>query len=222
MNSFRSYLTGFILFLLGLNAAFALDTVSATAPGPDEALKRLIEGNQRFVAGAAQHPDSSAERRTEVAAGQHPIAIVLCCADSRVGPEVVFDQGLGDIFVLRNAGNILDDHTIGSIEYAVEHLAAPLIVVVGHERCGAVTAAVNGGELPGHIHSIVDAIAPAIVSAKAEAGDKVDNSVRANAVYVAGILRRIGPIVGEAVQAGKVKVVAARYDLDSGVVEVLK
>jgi len=222
MNSFRSSLTGFILFLLGLTAVSASNTVNPSAPGPDEALQRLVDGNHRFATGTAQHPDSSAERRTEVAAGQHPIAIVLCCADSRVGPEVVFDQGLGDIFVLRNAGNILDDHTIGSIEYAVEHLAAPLIIVVGHERCGAVTAAVNGGKAPGHIHSIVDAITPAIASAKSEAGDTVDNSVRANARYVAGLLRRIGPIVGEAVQAGKVKVVAARYDLDSGIVEVLK
>lgn len=188
----------------------------------DSALQRLAEGNKRFVSGNLLHPDWSSHRRAEVATSQHPIAVILACADSRVAPEIVFDQGIGNLFVLRNAGNVLDDHTIGSIEYAIEHLGTPLIVVVGHQRCGAVSAAVKGGELPGHIHSLVDAIAPGIEKSLTQPGDKIDNAVRANANHVAGLLRHTGPIIGEAVQAGKVRVVAARYDLESGAIEILQ
>jgi carbonic anhydrase len=139
-----------------------------------------------------------------------------------VGPEVVFDQGLGDLFVVRNAGNVLDDHTIGSIEYAVEHLHAPLIVVLGHSKCGAVSAAIAGGHAPGHIASVVEAIEPAVEETKNQPGDKVDNTVQANARRVAAVLNRVEPILSEAVKDGKLKVVAARYDLDTGRVELLK
>jgi carbonic anhydrase len=188
---------------------------------PDAALARLLEGNQHFVAGTAAHPRQSAERRTTLAEGQHPFAIVLTCADSRVAPELYFDQGLGDLFVLRNAGNVLDDHIIGSIEYAVEHLHATLIIVVGHAQCGAVSAAVAGGRAPGHIHTLVESIQPAVELAQKQEGDKVDNTVRAHARRVAEILRRVEPILGTAVQAGHVKVVAGRYDLATGRVEIL-
>jgi carbonic anhydrase len=188
---------------------------------PDESLTRLLEGNKRFVAGTVTHPDQSIERRTQLAEGQKPFAIVLTCADSRVSPELYFDQGLGDLFVLRNAGNVLDDHTIGSIEYAVEHLHSNLIIVVGHAKCGAVAATIAGGHAPGHIHSIVESIEPAAESCKNQDGDKVDNTVRANARRVAGILSHVEPIVGEAVKSGKVKVVAGRYDLATGRVEIL-
>jgi carbonic anhydrase len=188
---------------------------------PDAALARLLEGNQHYVAGTPTHPDQSVERRTSLAEGQTPFAIILTCSDSRVAPELYFDQGLGDLFVLRNAGNVLDDHTIGSIEYAVEHLHAGLIVVVGHAKCGAVAATVAGGHAPGHIHSIVESIAPAYESVAKQEGDKVDNTVRANARRVAGILARVEPILGEAVKSGRVKVVAGRYDLATGRVEIL-
>jgi len=148
-------------------AALAAPAAVATTPASvgkessltaDQALQRLIEGNRRYVAGAATHPDQTTQRRAELAKGQFAFAIVLTCSDSRVVPELFLDQGLGDLFVVRNAGNILDDHVIGSMDYAVEHLHVPLVLVVGHEKCGAVSAAVAGGEAPCHIRSVVAAL----------------------------------------------------------------
>lgn len=199
----------------------ALFAAEASRVKPDSALELLVEGNKRFVAGKAIRPDQGVARRAELAKGQQPFAIVLTCADSRVAPEIYFDQGLGSIFVIRNAGNVLDDHVIGSIEYAVEHLGAALIVVVGHSKCGAVAATVAGGHAPGHLPSIVESIAPAVKRSAGEPGDKVDNAVRANAQLVAAQLRECGPILNEAVGHGKLQVVAARYDLASGKVQVL-
>ena len=201
------------------NPAGAAKVVAVT---PEAALARLTEGNARFVADAITHPAQSAERRREIAAGQHPFAIVLACADSRVPPEILFDQGLGDLFVIRNAGNLLDDHVIGSIEYAVEHLHVTLVVVLGHTKCGAVTAAVAGGEAPGHIKSIVESLGDAVSMAKKKPGDPVDNAVRIAAKLSAAALAKAEPIVGEAVKSGEVQVVAARYDIASGAVEFLK
>jgi len=186
----------------------------------DQALQRLVAGNERYVAGAATHPDQTAQRRAELAKGQFPFAIVLTCSDSRVVPELFLDQGLGDLFVIRNAGNILDDHVIGSMEYAVEHLHVPLVLVVGHEKCGAVSAAVAGGEAPGHIRSVVEALEPAVEQARNLPGDKVDNAVRANAARAAEILTRVQPILKEAASSGKLMVVPARYDLATGRLEI--
>ena len=207
-----------------LGVAFCLAGLAAetAAPvAPDVALTRLIDGNKRFVAGAATHPDQSVDVRTQLAQGQHPFAIVLACADSRLSPEIIFDQGLGDLFVIRNAGNLLDDHVLGSIEYAVEHLHTTLIVVLGHTKCGAVTAAVAGGEVPGHLPSIVESLAGAVTMAKKKPGDPVDNAVRINAKLSAAALDQMEPIIGEAVKAGRVKVVAARYDVTTGQVDLL-
>jgi carbonic anhydrase len=188
---------------------------------PDVALEKLVRGNRDFVAGTPRHPDQEVTRRAALAKGQHPFAIVLTCADSRVSPEIYFDQGLGDLFVLRNAGNILDEHIIGSIEYAVEHLGSRLLIVVGHSQCGAVAAAVAGGHAPGHIQSIVDAIEPAVLAVAHEAGDKIDNVVRTNARFVAFRLAKTGPILAKAVSSGELRVVAARYDLETGKIELL-
>ena len=196
--------------------AFGADT-----PASNDPLQKLMDGNQRYVANAATHPQQTPERRTQIAKGQAPFAIVLACADSRVSPEVIFDQGLGDLFVIRNAGNVLDDHVIGSIEYAVEHLHTTLIVVLGHSQCGACTAAAAGGHAPGHIASVVESLEPALEEAKQQPGDKVENTVRANARRVAQILSRVEPILSESVKAKKLTVVPARYDLESGKVELL-
>lgn len=195
--------------------------VSSLESKKEDGLARLLAGNRRFVAGAAEHPHQSPALRGALANGQQPFAIILTCADSRVSPELFFDQGLGDLFVLRNAGNVVDDHVLGSIEYAVEHLHTGLVVVVGHSKCGAVGATVGGGEAPGHIHSIVESIAPALESVANQPGDKVDNTVRANAQRVAGLIAQAKPILASAVAAGHLKVVAARYDLASGEVVVL-
>jgi carbonic anhydrase len=207
--------------VVSLGALLASPIFAQTPVTPDQALAKLLEGNARFVAGNVTHPDQSTERRAALASGQTPFAIVLTCADSRVSPELYFDQGLGDLFVLRNAGNVLDDHIIGSIEYAIEHLHTRLVIVVGHEKCGAVAATVAGGHAPGHIHTIVESIEPAFDSVKAQDGDKIDNTVRANARRVAELLSHIEPIVGEAVKSGQVKVVAGRYDLASGKIDLL-
>jgi len=194
---------------------------AAEAPSADTALAQLLAGNKRFVAGEVTHPDQSADRRIAQAGGQTPFAIILTCSDSRVAPELYFDQGIGSLFVIRNAGNVLDDHVIGSIEYAVEHLHVGLIVVVGHAKCGAVAATVAGGPAPGRIRSIVESIRPALASVKDQPGDKVDNVVRSHARRGADILAQVGPFIAEGVKAGKVKVVAARYDLTTGTVELL-
>ena len=197
------------------------DAAPKVAPG--EALARLKAGNQRFIGSQLQHPHQTAKRREELATSQHPFAIVLGCADSRTPPEVVFDQGLGDLFVLRVAGNVLNDETLGSIEYAVEHLGAQLIVVLGHERCGAVKAAretiAAKAKAPGHIQSLVKAIQPAV---EATTGADAEITAKTNELNVAQALRGSAPILKEKIAAGKLSVVAAHYDLDTGTVEFLK
>jgi carbonic anhydrase len=201
--------------------AIAAPAASGTLTG-EQALQRLLDGNDRFVSGKSMHPNQTTDRRAAVAGGQSPFAIVLACSDSRVAPELIFDQGLGDLFVIRNAGNVLDDHVLGSMEYAVEHLHVPLIIVVGHSKCGAVTAAVAGGEVPGHLHSVTDSIAPAVEQSKNLPGDKVDNAIRANAERAAEILAHTEPVLKEAVAHNNLLIVPARYDLDTGKIELLK
>jgi carbonic anhydrase len=187
----------------------------------DEALKRLVDGNKRYVLGKLMHPNQTRVRRGEVEGGQHPFAIVLGCSDSRVPPEVIFDQGLGDIFVVRVAGNIADDAVLGSIEYAAEHLHAPLIMVLGHGSCGAVAATIKGGELPGHVPGIADKIRPAVEKTKGQQGDAVSNAAKANVQMVVDQLRSCKPVLAPLVRSGNLKVAAAFYDIGSGKVELL-
>lgn len=187
----------------------------------EQAVQRLHDGNARFAAGRSTPEHEGAERREAVAQGQSPLAIVLGCSDSRVGPEVVFDQGLGDVFVIRTAGHVVDDVALGSIEYAAEHLGTPLLMVLGHERCGAVSAAVAGGEVHGHLAAVLKAIEPAVHEARNIPGDTVDNAVRANVRLVTRQLETSAPILASLVKAGRLKVVGARYDLDTGKVELL-
>jgi carbonic anhydrase len=189
----------------------------------DAALKQLLEGNKRYVSGHAKGPNRSPARRTELARAQHPIAVVVSCSDSRVPPELLFDQGFGDVFVVRTAGNIVDSIALGSIEYAVDHLGTKLVLVLGHERCGAVTAALQGGEAPGNIKSIVDAIKPAIEKGKARHtghGELLDTCVKSNVKQVAEKIRTTTPILSEKVEDGMLRVVGAYYDLDSGQVDM--
>lgn len=192
---------------------------------PDEALARLLEGNRRFVANKVFHPNETPAARAKLANSQNPFAIILGCADSRVPPEVVFDFGLGDLFVVRVAGNIVEDAGVGSMEYAVEHLGTPLIVVLGHERCGAVKAAIGavdaGDEGPGRIAELVRKLKPAVDAAKTTPGDRAENTMRENVRRMVKELAGLEPILKEKVEEGKLKVVGARYDLDSGVVELI-
>src|SRR5438132_1987946 len=209
-----------VLLLSGLGNSFA---AGPSTVSPDEALKRLLRGNARFVSGHLAHagPEEIAEARSAVAKGQNPFAVIVGCSDSRVGPEIVFDQGVGDLFVVRTAGEVVDATALGSIEYAVEHLGSPLIVVLGHERCGAVSAAVAGAREPGHIAALLKAIEPAVKQTKGNPGDPVENAVRAQALDVAKQLQEAEPILAERVQSGKLKIVAARYDLDTGKIDLL-
>jgi carbonic anhydrase len=205
-----------------LCCAVPLGAEEVKGVGADEALAKLVEGNKRFVEMRLAHPEQDAACRTALSQGQQPFAVILGCSDSRVPPEVVFDQGLGDLFVVRVAGNVADDIGVASLEYAVEHLGTRLIVVLGHERCGAVTAAVKGGEFPGHLPALMDALKPAVDKAKGAAGDAVDAAMLANVALVTEQLRESKPVLAELVEKGEVKIVGARYDLDSGAVELVK
>jgi carbonic anhydrase len=191
----------------------------------DQALRRLLDGNERFVAHQERNPDRGPEVRLQVAKEQHPFAVIIGCADSRVPPEILFDEGLGDLFVIRNAGNIVDLMALASVEYGVAHLGTPLVLVLGHERCGVITAAVavarEGQEVQGHLWSLIDAVRPALEKAGNARGDVVDKAVRAHVQIQVERLRRADPVVSRAVKTGAVRVVGARYDIDRGRVEVL-
>ncbi|MEG4864738.1 MULTISPECIES: carbonic anhydrase [unclassified Microcoleus] len=205
--------------LLQAQAANAAEIISEITP--DGALKKLMQGNQRYIEQKRTFPDQARSRIVEVAQGQHPFATILACSDSRVAPEIIFDQGLGDLFDIRVAGNFLDDVVLGNIEYAAVELGVPLLVILGHERCGAVKAALDGKAVPGHIGTLVAAIKPAVDSTKGDKGDAWDNAVRANVKMNVQKLSSSSPILAEAVKAGKLKVVGGRYDLDSGKVEII-
>jgi carbonic anhydrase len=204
----------------GATAAEAGHADATPQVAPAEALARLQAGNRSFVADELRHPRQTAERRVAVATSQYPFAVVLGCADSRTAPEVVFGQGLGDIFVVRVAGNVLNDETVGSIEYAVKHLGARLVVVLGHKRCGAIKAAretlAAKAEAPGHIQSLVKAIKPAV---EATTGADMEATAKAHVLNVVRALRDSAPVLKEKVAAGAVSVVGANYDLDTGAVE---
>lgn len=211
----------------GAEAKNAHDASSGHGSGgmaPEEAMKRLMDGNKRYVADNGTGPHRGQKWRAEVAKGQNPFAVIVGCSDSRVPPELLFDQGFGDLFVVRTAGNVVDSVALGSIEYAVEHLGTKLIVVLGHERCGAVSAAVAGGEAPANVKSIVDAIQPAVEKAKVKGHgshgcDLVCSSVKSNVKLVAEKMRT-SPILKELMEDGMLNVVGAYYDLDDGAVTV--
>lgn len=190
-------------------------------PTPDLALEQLLEGNKRFVSASVTHPNQDGERRISLGSGQAPFAAVLACADSRVPPEVLFDQGLGDLFVVRVAGNILNDQLLGSLEYAAMHLHTPLIVVLGHSSCGAIGAVASGAELEGHIASLAPAIQPAVDKVRGQEGDLTDNAAMEVSRMTAEQLVNSEPILADMVKSGKVKVVSAFYDLESGEVALL-
>ncbi len=202
-----------------------LYTRNAVITSAVDAQKLLEEGNARFVGNKVLNDDLSSAKRDDLYKnGQKPFAIIIGCSDSRVPPEVLFDQALGDLFVVRDAGNVVDSIATGSVEYAAEHLKSPLVVVLGHEKCGAVTAAVNGGEIPGSIASIANKIKPSVDKAKAEAtpADKlVEKSAELNVENTIVELEK-SPIIKELVESGKLTIVGAKYQLATGQVEWYK
>jgi carbonic anhydrase len=210
--------------LVGNQLGRAADPAHSDQPmiSPTEAISKLKEGNGRYTSGSLQHPGQTAERRTELAKTQHPFATIISCSDSRVPPEIVFDQGLGDLFIVRVAGNVINDEGLGSVEYSVDHLGTRLILVLGHQSCGAVKAAretiAAKGTAPGHIQSLVTAIKPAV---EATAKDDLDTTIKANVKNVVQALRSSTPILKAEVDSGKIQVVGGYYSLDTGAVTFL-
>jgi carbonic anhydrase len=189
---------------------------SRPAVGADDALARLKAGNERFANSKISAGQPVAARRAETAQEQHPFAIVVGCADSRTAPEIIFDQTIGDLFVIRTAGSLVDDYALGSIEYAVGHLGTRLIVVLGHARCGAVKAALGGDSAPGHVNSLVRDIQPAVTATKGKEGDALANAIHENDAQMAAKIRKEAQL-GEL--ASQVRIVEGYYDLDTGKVE---
>ena len=209
-------------------SAFAKDTKPPPKPqnqiSPDAALDRLMKGNARYVEGASRRHDFKSEREALVG-GQNPFASILSCADSRIAPEYAFDSGRGDLFVCRVAGNFANDDTVASLEYGVAVLNSPLILVLGHDSCGAVDATIkslkDNTTLPGHLPSLVNALAPAVKATRDQPGDLLANATRKNVIDVVARLKSATPILNAAAAEGKIKIVGGIYRLDSGKVEMI-
>ncbi|CAM3705360.1 carbonic anhydrase [Deinococcus frigens] len=221
-----------VLGMLGASAlATGFGTSLAKAGGaegpqvsPDQALAMLRKGNTDYLAGSYDASLSNNARRLQIAKGQKPLAIVVGCSDSRVAPEILFGRGLGELFTIRIAGNTVDDAALGSIEYAVAELGTPLVVVLGHEKCGAVAAVdivENNTVYPGAIGDMGEPIIPAVLGVRGKSGDLLDNAVRENVRRVVARLKISGELLEKPLQAGKLKIVGARYDLDDGKVEFI-
>ena len=203
--------------------AFAADT-PRTNLTPDQALDLLKKGNDNYLTDSPVRAVQGRDRRLEIARGQAPMAILVSCSDSRVPPELLFGRGLGELFIVRNAGNTVDTAALGSIEYGVAQLGVPLVLVMGHERCGAVEAAVqvvrDGASFPGSIGRMIEPIVPAVIRAQRRGGDLLDNAVRENVGGVVNRLRTASePMLLDPLRAGKLRIVGARYDLDDGKVD---
>ncbi|SIO65854.1 carbonic anhydrase [Singulisphaera sp. GP187] len=210
-------------------AGLALPTAVQAAPArdPNAVLAQLLEGNRRFVNGQLTHPGRSPKDFLALAEGQAPLAIIVGCADSRVAPELVFDQGVGDLFVVRAAGNVVSGAgpiVKGSIEFAVAELGVRLIMVLGHTQCGAVKAAIQhidaNDALPGSIGDLIDPIRVAVNAVKGRPGDKLENVTRANVEKGVERLRGLDPILSKFAKSGELKVVGATYELHTGLVKV--
>jgi carbonic anhydrase len=221
---------GFLNFESGPRSIAEAQAGPSTAiENGDQALKILMEGNKTYVqALESGHPRRTEERRREVAEGQNPFAVILACSDSRVAPEIIFNQGIGDIFVVRVAGNIVNPTNyaiLGSIEYGVFALGASLIMVLGHSNCGAVAGAIQalqkGTKFPGSINNIVNTIEPAVEAVKGEPGDLLFNSIISNVKMGVTKLNGSVPVIAGMVKEGKVKVIGANYDLITGEVKIV-
>lgn len=233
-------------FLIGGGNAFAVESAtkkaemvpvanataatnrSATINRADEVLAELLAGNERFVKGKLRHPRRTPDAFRAIAKAQDPVAVIVACADSRVAPELLFDMGVGDLFVVRVAGNVVDGAGVtvkGSIEYAIAELNTPLIVVLGHSNCGAVNSAVTHihekDSLPGAIDGLVELVKPAVLKAQGETGDIYTNATRENVRLSVEKLKNLQPILAPSVEKGDVKVVGGIYDLHTGRVELL-
>ncbi|GBF82809.1 carbonic anhydrase [Aphanothece sacrum] len=214
--------TGLLAAAIGTEALTPSPVVAQNDMTPDQALAKLMEGNKRFTAMKSKNPNQDIVRLKEVAKGQKPFAAVLSCADSRVPIEIVFDQGLGDVFVCRDAGNIAIKEEVGSLEFGTLVLGAKILLVIGHESCGAIIAAMKGGNFPGSIGSFIDEIQPAITEFKGKQDDvnAVRKATEANVLHQVNILKR-SPVLSDLIANNKLKIVGAYYDLDTGKITVV-
>ncbi|MGY0489954.1 carbonic anhydrase [Streptomyces sp. WG-D5] len=189
-------------------------------PSPDEAFRMLVTGNQRFVTGTPDHPNQDAARRAETAPSQSPFAVMFGCADSRLAAEIIFDRGLGDLFVVRTAGHVLGNEVLGSIEYGVSVLGAPLVVVLGHDSCGAVAAAraaVEEGAAPtGFVRDVVERVTPSVLSARAAGRTSADEILHEHIRYTVDLLVDRSQAIAEGVASGRTAVVGMAYQLADG------
>ncbi|AUT00308.1 carbonic anhydrase [Nostoc sp. CENA543] len=199
-----------------------VNSANPNPANPQQALTRLLAGNQRFVESKPQHPNQSRKRLQAVTQGQYPFATILGCADSRVPTEIIFDQGLGDLFVVRVAGNVASETAIGSLEYAASVLGSQLIVVLGHKRCGAVAAAIKNKPLPGKIGDVIEDIKPALAGVNLKSEKIQEVGVIANIQYQAEKLLKKSLILAKLVRLGKLKIVGAIYDIDTGKVSIIR
>jgi carbonic anhydrase len=186
-------------------------------------LANLIKGNQRFYNSHLLHPHESMQRIHDLADHQNPTAVIVCCSDSRTSPELVFDQGLGDLFVIRNAGNIIGDIDLGTIEYAVQHFHVPLIIIMGHRNCGAIKAYLEHGEAPGHIMYIIDSLRnePEIAELAAKDISESDYYIMANVRHAIARIKSQSPLIADHLQNGTVTIVGAIYDVNNGIVKLI-
>jgi len=187
----------------------------------DKAIDRLMAGNRRYVTAKQIHPNQMPERRAELIDGQRPFAVILGCADSRVPPEIIFDQGLGDLFVVRVAGNVVSEVVMESIEYAATHLHTPLVMVLGHSQCGAITATVASDKSEENQSTLYTILRPSVDKARRRPGNLVNNAAKINAKMASRNLERNGSVFSDLVNTHKLKIVAAYYHLETGVVEIL-
>jgi len=202
---------------IALRSARASDAPASTV-SPADALKQLLDGNQRFVDGKSEHPNQDAARRDQLVAGQHPFAAILSCSDSRTTPEIIFDRGLGDLFIVRDAGNVPNAVVLESLHYAVAHLGSKIILVLGHSNCGAVTATLAGKT--GDIPEIGKLIRPAVEKSKGQPGDALENAIKENVRLTVGRLSTWKPLA-DSIKSGDIQVAGGIYDLQTGRVTLI-
>jgi carbonic anhydrase len=217
----KQFLNVMTLAALLLAPATALAEPDAGVPSPEEANTLLVDGNARFVHGTSKHPHQSTKRVAETSAGQHPFVTVLSCSDSRVPPELLFDEGFGDVFSVRVAGNVANSDEMGSVEYGVDHLGTPLLVVMGHTKCGAVTAVATHATVHGHIPALVAKIGVAVDAAHAKMPNATDaeivpEAIKANVFETMATMLRESDAVRERVDSGKTRMIGAVYDISTG------
>jgi len=210
--------------MLGPKRSFAALPQPENAMSPDDAVARLLEGNERYVSGESR-PHNFSARREALISGQNPFAAILSCADSRISPEYAFDSSRGDLFVVRVAGNFVSPNGLASLEYAANYLGTRLFMVLGHDSCGAISGAIStirdGAVLPGHLPSLIEAIAPAVGMAVNQPGDLLENSIRENVRLNTAALKAASPILSRMVANNEVKIVGGIYRLNTGKVELL-